>query len=71
MPESFVDLEALLKCAGLPLVYVAQLSAAGLPRSLRRKGMSTELTEAAKRAKLPVGHRLKLALVYKEGRPQG
>lgn len=66
VPESFVDLEALVRRAGLPPTYVARLSAAGLPQSLLRQGMSTEVTEAAKRAKLPVGHRLKLALVYKE-----
>ena len=60
-----VQLETLLKRAALPLAYAAQLSAVGLPQSLQRYGMSSELTDAARRAKLPVGHRMKLALQYK------
>lgn len=65
--DGVVQLETLLKRAALPLTYVARLSAAGLPQSIQRCGMSNELAEAAKRAKLPIGHRLKLALLYKEG----
>ena len=55
-------LDELLERAALPASYAARLTAVGLPATSSSRYAADEVTEAARQAKLPVGHRMRLAL---------
>lgn len=62
-----ITLEALLSVADVPPECASRLLAAGLPSIIELPDGPQAVVEAARRAKLPLGHRLKLSLICKNG----